>query len=398
MRIAPGSLAGSAKLQVSGMQAGGLLDAAPSGGALAVRPGAVDASLDAETDGRSTVRAALDASSRELVLERGARRLELGPVRIVADVARDAQTLTVSLRGLELGDLLPRATGSLRAHADGTGPALELEVPALDLARLRERALLLAGDVDAVRTAAGIIRAGTLQSLTISSAGSTWAALADPRTLRAAAGLAGGELDFPELGLAVRDGGAPSCSPTAPCGAARCPAGSAAPRSATAPSPSTWCRRVGLQDLRAAIDADLADALAMARRRARPRRRRRPGRHRIAARPRRRDLRLRAPGPPAELPRRAHAHPRRRPLSRRAVPPRREFRGTALCPRLAARAGALGHRRALAGDRRVSRRRARRGPHGARSERRRRARPRRALPVARVARSPAPGPEGAHAA
>ena len=102
---------------------------APTSGELVVRPGAVDARLDAETDGRSIVRAALDASSPELGLERGRGGSELGPVRIAADVARDAEALTVSLREIQLGDLLPRATGWLRAHADGTGPALELAGP-----------------------------------------------------------------------------------------------------------------------------------------------------------------------------------------------------------------------------------------------------------------------------
>ena len=83
-------------------------------------PGAVDARLEAQADGLGALRAALDASSPELVLERGARQLAVGAVRVAAEVARDPTTLTVSLRRLELGDVVPGATGTLRANADGT--------------------------------------------------------------------------------------------------------------------------------------------------------------------------------------------------------------------------------------------------------------------------------------
>src|SRR5262249_46538344 len=54
LRVTPGSLAATAKLQITGLQTASLLDAAPTDGAIAVLPGAIDASLDGETDGRST--------------------------------------------------------------------------------------------------------------------------------------------------------------------------------------------------------------------------------------------------------------------------------------------------------------------------------------------------------
>ena len=52
LRIAPGSLAGSASLEVRGLEARGVLEALGAGGALAVRPGAVDARVEAQTDGQ----------------------------------------------------------------------------------------------------------------------------------------------------------------------------------------------------------------------------------------------------------------------------------------------------------------------------------------------------------
>ena len=179
LRIVPGSLASSATLRVRGLETRGLLETLGPPGALAVRSAAVDGSLEARTDGHGVVHATIEASSPRLTLERGPRRLVLGAARLGAEMARDAKTLTVSLRRLELGDLLPGATGSLRARADGAGPALELTVPALDLARLRERALVLAGDVEGVRVAAGIVRAGTLRGVKLASAGSGLAALGE---------------------------------------------------------------------------------------------------------------------------------------------------------------------------------------------------------------------------
>jgi hypothetical protein len=270
LRIVPGSLAGSARLEVSGLQAAGLLDAMGPVGALALRPGAVDASLDAETDGRGALHATINASSPQLVLARGTRRFELGAAHLAADVARDARTLTVSLHRLELGDLLPGATGSLRAEADGSAPALELRVSALDLARLREGALALAGDVDDVRAVARIVRAGTLRSLRLASAGSTLAALAEARTIHAEAGLDAGELALPDLGVAVRDGQGPLMLAN---GALRGSElswriGRSSFRDGTLAL--ELVPAVSLQSLRAGIDVDLTEVLAVAWRTADP--------------------------------------------------------------------------------------------------------------------------------
>src|SRR5215475_11187278 len=171
--------------------------------AIAMLPGAIDASLDGETDGRSKVRAALTASSPKLALARGARSFEVGAVSVAVEAVRDAETLELTLRDLKASELLPRATGSLRAKADGAAPAFALQAPALDLARVREAALALAGDLDAVRTAAGIISGGTLQSLAISGSGGAFTALAEARSIHAEGKLDKGEFGFSDLGIEV---------------------------------------------------------------------------------------------------------------------------------------------------------------------------------------------------
>jgi AsmA-like C-terminal region len=266
LTIVPGSLAGSAKLQVTGLQAAGLLDGMQSEGALAVRPAPLDASLDAETDGRSTARATLTAALPQLALVRGARTLELGAVRVAADVARDAQALTLSLRSFQLGELVPQATGSLRAKPDGTAPAAALQVPALDLARLRTAALALAGDVDAVRTAAATVTAGTARALTVSTAGSDFAALGELRALRAEAQLEAAAIAVPAAGIAVRKGAGRlalaegelrGTELNGEIGRSRFNAGALV---------LGFLPAVALRSLDAAVDADLADVLVITRR------------------------------------------------------------------------------------------------------------------------------------
>jgi hypothetical protein len=265
LTIAPGSLAASAKLQVTGLQAARLLDAMGPEGALAVRPGALDASLDAQTDGRSTVRGALAASAPQLVVTRGARTLELGAARVAADAAIDGQTLVLSLRGLQLGDLVPQATGSLRARRDGTAPALEVQVPALDLARLRAAALALAGDLESVRGAAAMLSAGTARELTFTAAGSDFDALADPRSIRAEARLEAAAVAVPAAGIAVTkgagrialvDGLLRASELAGEIGRSRFSAGTLV--LALQPAAS-------LRGLDAAVDADLAEVLAITR-------------------------------------------------------------------------------------------------------------------------------------
>ena len=70
-----------------------------------------------------------------------------------------------TLRALQLGELLPAATGTLRTKPDYTAPSVEVQVPALDLARLRAALIAIAGDLDAVQAALAFVPTGTAQGL-----------------------------------------------------------------------------------------------------------------------------------------------------------------------------------------------------------------------------------------
>ncbi len=206
LKIAPDSLAATGKLQLSGLRLAELLQAAGAQGEVRVSAGAIDASLDAQTDGRASVRGTLTAAAPDVTLARAARTLRLGAVRAVLDAQRDGTALTASVRELKAGDLLPAATGTLRAKPDGSAPTVALQVPALDLARLRTALVALAGDLDGVQAALAFVPTGTVQALNITAAGSDFGALAALGSMRAEGQLANGALELPTFGIAVTGG------------------------------------------------------------------------------------------------------------------------------------------------------------------------------------------------
>ena len=265
LTITPGSLAATAKLQLSGLRLPALLDVAGVQGELRVPAGTVDANLDATTDGRESVRAALTATGPGATLARGARTLELGAIRAAVDARRDGGALAVSLTQLKVGDHVPAATGTLRAKPDGSGPSVELQVPALDLGRLRAAALALAGDLDAVKTAAALVTAGTAQNLKASAAGHDFGSLATLGSVRAGAQVTAVALAFPQIGisiadgrgdLALADGTLHGSALAGTIGASTFKGGTLAVGLAPA---------VALRQLDAAVDADLTETLAIAR-------------------------------------------------------------------------------------------------------------------------------------
>jgi hypothetical protein len=265
LKIVPASLMVTSRLQVGGLRLAEVLQAVGLLSEVHVRA-EIDATLEAEADGRESMRAELMATAPGLMLARGARTLDLGVMRGALDARRDGTTVTVSLRALQLGEYLPAATGALRANADGTAPVVELQVPTLDLVRLRAATLALAGDLDAVRNAAEFVTAGAAQSLRIDASGSDFASLATLGSVRAEARLAEAALTVPALGIAIAngagslvlaDGTLRGYELSGAIGLSSFKAGTLALDLAPLPA---------LRALEAAVDADLAETLAVARR------------------------------------------------------------------------------------------------------------------------------------
>ena len=265
LNIAAGSLAASANVALDGLKGDELLATITGEGALAVRPGAVDVSLEVATDGRKTARVAANVVMKHLKLERGARSLDVGASKIEWEDAREGETVTVTLRALQLGPLLASATGTLRMRKDGAQPAFDLQVPSLDLGRLREAALVLAGDLGAVRAVAGMATTGTLRGLTLNVAGADFDVFSQLKAIAARAEVEAATVAVPATGIVVKNGsGRLSLAEGVLQGSELSGAiGRSTFRSGTlavALAPA-----VTLRSLRAEVDADLADALAISR-------------------------------------------------------------------------------------------------------------------------------------
>ena len=206
VRVIPGSLAATAQLELSGVQAARLFDAPHADAAFRVRIDSADLTLDAATDGRSAFRAAIKGSAPRASIARAGRTVELGAVSISIDASRNDDALVLGLREFQAGDLIPGATGTLRAKADGTAPVLELRVPVLELEPARAAALALAGDIDAVRAAVEGLPRGTLRDLTLDAAASDFALLTGPSALRVAARVDAATVAVPAVGIIVKNG------------------------------------------------------------------------------------------------------------------------------------------------------------------------------------------------
>ena len=264
-RITAGSLAASAKMQVSGLHGQPLLDRFITGAPIAIRPGEIDASLDAETDGRSTLRVALGASTAQFAVARRADEawVEMGAARFTAQASADGQGASLSLQSLQLGDLLAAATGSLRVGAGGAAPAVELNIPALDVARLRDLVLALGKDQHAVREASAAINAGMLRDVAIAASGPDFGTLANPAAIRAQARFDAGALAWPAHRIEVRNasGRIDFARGALRAGALAGEIGHSSFRSGTIELEHR--RGMTLRKLTATLDADLAEALAL---------------------------------------------------------------------------------------------------------------------------------------
>ena len=158
------------------------------------------------TDGRSAIRASVTGSAPRAAIARADRTLELGAVSVSLDAGRDGDALVFELRDFRAGELIPGATGTLRAKADGTAPTLELRVPVLDLQRAGAAARALAGDLDAVREAVDGLQRGTLRDLTLNGEAHDLALLADLSALRVTARVDAATVAVPAAGIVVENG------------------------------------------------------------------------------------------------------------------------------------------------------------------------------------------------
>ncbi len=264
--IVPGSLAATAKLQVSALEAASFLDEYLTDSPVRARPGLIDVSLDATTDGRSTVRGTVAAGAPRVAINRADRTLELGAVGFSMDFSRDNAAVTLALKDFRAGDLVSGVSSSLRAGADGSAPAVELHVPELDLLRARSAVLALAGDETAVREGIAPISAGTMKNLMLRATASDFASLGKLQSLQGETRLENLAFFLPEAGIAVKSGAGRIVFEGGKLRASELTGVTGKSSFKDGVLTAGFAPAASLQEVRANFDADLAEVMAIARR------------------------------------------------------------------------------------------------------------------------------------
>jgi uncharacterized protein involved in outer membrane biogenesis len=151
-----------------------------------------------DTDGRKVFSAQLITDVPALTLMRDGAQVELQAVHIEADAKSSGADLEVQLKALRLGELVPAASGVLRVvSATGGKAEATLDVPALDLERLRALATTLAGNEPIVKGYLSRIRGGRVSDLHVSAQAASMDGLTDMKAIDVRLTLAGGAMLVP---------------------------------------------------------------------------------------------------------------------------------------------------------------------------------------------------------
>src|SRR5215469_9898689 len=128
-----------------------------------------DAELEAATDGHTDIKVTLNLDLPEADVQVRARRLAIEPVRIVGSVKFIEDNIDVALGKSRFGELVNVATANLQLSGAEHRPELDIAVPELDLARLRDALMVLAAGQPSVTQYIARIHAGRLRDLRLSS-------------------------------------------------------------------------------------------------------------------------------------------------------------------------------------------------------------------------------------
>ncbi|MDH4093295.1 MAG: AsmA-like C-terminal region-containing protein [Betaproteobacteria bacterium] len=145
------------------------------------------------------------ATLASLRLGRAGRALDIANVRLEGTAKAGADDIELALTGARLGELIPSARGTLRLAGAERAPTARLEMDALELARVREAALALAGDLPAVRDYVGRVRAGRISALRVSARSKSLDTLFRLPGIEGSLDLRGGAMRVPFLEMDTRD-------------------------------------------------------------------------------------------------------------------------------------------------------------------------------------------------
>lgn len=177
-RLEFADLSGNFGLDIKGLDAKAWLDDWFAGGWLRMDIPRADLRLQAVTDAKTELRCGLGIDAASVRIAHGPHGLPLSKSTLKATAALRAQGIEVTLSELQMGSLIPAARGTLHMNTEGEEPRLEVELPKLDVAAVRDFVIAIVGpESPAVRHHAVRALRGAITHLTMRSQGENWNAL-----------------------------------------------------------------------------------------------------------------------------------------------------------------------------------------------------------------------------
>jgi hypothetical protein len=159
----------------------------------------VGATFEARTDGHTDIGIALGLDLPKAAIRRGNKELDIAQVRLAGSIRFIEEDILVALDQVQLGELAPTATVDLLLTGPKRAPKLDVAIGELDLSRLRDAAMTLAGDQPAVKNYISRIHGGRLRDLRFSTQAQGFAELFSLSSLHLSAQLADGSVQVPTL-------------------------------------------------------------------------------------------------------------------------------------------------------------------------------------------------------
>ncbi len=159
----------------------------------------VDMKLEARTDGHTGFDVALGLNLPKAVLQRRGQHLDIVQVQLAGSIKFLEDTIAIALDKAQIGELIPAAAANLLLSGAKRAPKLDVAIDELDLSRLRDAAMALAGDQPAVKQYIARIHGGRLRDLRLSTQAEVFAELFSLPRLHGSAQLADASMRIPVL-------------------------------------------------------------------------------------------------------------------------------------------------------------------------------------------------------
>jgi hypothetical protein len=199
VRLGFADLSADVKLDAAGLKPQPVLEALLTNIRQALVLSNVAANLEAHTDGKSVIDAAIELDLPKAELQRGGKRYDIVQVRVGGTVAFRDQDIDIALNKIQLGELVPTAQASLTLTGPNHEAHLGLEIDTLDLVRLRDALVTLVSEPPELYPYLARLRGGQLRSLKFATQAATLGELFSLPRLQASVAVQGGRYLIPTV-------------------------------------------------------------------------------------------------------------------------------------------------------------------------------------------------------